>query len=215
MPPSAIANSCTDLWNPVEGARVIVPLSGVLAGFMFSAIVIIITVNRPNSRGETEASYALRLQVVALLTTIVMASTNVNIAGEQICLRARTEWVMSAGLLWMAVVLSSISLVWLMIAYGWNSPQIIRLWAEGRLFRTLRQTGRCAAVLQQLRRRRPSGKHVRLSSRHLDLHSTHRSCELVPGQQAPPASGQPRLAATDRIVLQVRDRLYGPILYPA
>lgn len=42
-----------------------VPLTGVLAGFMFSAIVVIITVNRPTGTGRTEAFFALRLQVIA------------------------------------------------------------------------------------------------------------------------------------------------------
>lgn len=144
MSPAAIDSACTDLWDPVAAARVMVSLSGVLAGFMFSAIVIIITVNRPDGSGEVAANYALRLQVIALLTTIVSASANINTAGERICLRARTEWILSAGLPWMAVALSSISLVWLMIAYGWNSPQIIRLWTGGAYFALF---GRLAGAL--------------------------------------------------------------------
>ncbi|WP_157610003.1 hypothetical protein [Spirillospora albida] len=122
-----LSGACQNLWDPTEAAKVMVPLTGVLAGFMFSAIVVLITVNRPTGTGRTEAFFALRLQVIALMTAVVAASSNINIAGEKVCLRARTEWVLSAGMLWTAVTLMSISLIWLLVAYYWTSPEVLRL----------------------------------------------------------------------------------------
>ncbi|MFI0406800.1 hypothetical protein [Actinomadura sp. 3N508] len=90
---------------------------------MFAALIEVVT----GSRRCPKAALAMRLLLTALMSFTLTASAGINMAGERVCGRARTQWVLAVNMCWSAAVALGMVLIWLIIAYGWQVEGVLRL----------------------------------------------------------------------------------------
>ncbi|MEU8572506.1 hypothetical protein [Streptomyces asoensis] len=91
--------------------------SGLLAGFVFSAVVIVIGQRREEADALASAR-ALKLMLPGFVGLAMASYLRAVIAGEGVCFRASTEEVFSGGVLCVEAVLVLVGITWLIPAYG-------------------------------------------------------------------------------------------------
>ncbi|WP_395111655.1 hypothetical protein [Actinomadura sp. SCN-SB] len=101
-------------WNPITAAGNWVPFLGVLAGFVFAGIIVILS-ERPGQ--GTAATNALKLLFTAFFSLVVTAYLSTIISGEQTCPRANTAQAFLGGILAIAIIAMIVALSWLLVAY--------------------------------------------------------------------------------------------------
>jgi len=111
-------------WNPVAASSAESAVAAVLAGFVFSGIVVILSTT---TRRRFEAAQALKLLLVAFLGLAVTSYLLANDAGEQTCPRADSLVVVVGGPLGTFSVLMLVSLTWLVAAYGGELEDVLKL----------------------------------------------------------------------------------------
>ena len=129
MLPGALAGatgSCVgDLeWSATNAASSQSALAGVLAGFVFGGIVVVLSV-RPASKRE-EAAIALKLLLCAFFGLAVAAYLLADQAGDTDCLRAGSEEILSGGILGTFAIVMIVSLTWLIVAYDVHAHGVLR-----------------------------------------------------------------------------------------
>lgn len=102
-------------WSAKAAASGQSVLSGVLAGFVFAAIVVILS-TREGRRGK-EAADALKLLFSAFFGLGVTAYLFADQAADSNCLRAGAEEVLAGGLLGTFAIVMIVALTWLVVAY--------------------------------------------------------------------------------------------------
>lgn len=111
-------------WSATTAASGQSVLSGVLAGFVFGGIVVVLSV-RPARRRE-EAAKALKLLFCAFFGLTVAAYLLAAQAADTECLRAGSEEVISGGLLGTFAIVMIVSLTWLIVAYDVHAHGVLR-----------------------------------------------------------------------------------------
>jgi hypothetical protein len=116
-------------WDATTAASGQSVLSGVLAGFVFGGIVVVLS-TREGRRGR-ETARALKLLFSAFFGLVVTAYLFADQAADTNCVRAFAEENLAGALLGTFALVLIVSLTWLVVAY--------RLHAEGTLgfFRSL------------------------------------------------------------------------------
>jgi hypothetical protein len=120
--------SCASFWSPIAAAGPESALSGVLAGFVFAGIVVILSTKpSPDSRqdgGKTPRSYALQLLTTAFIIFALDSYFTSISAGELACNRAYAESILSGGVLGTGAIMLVVGLSWLLVTYSDNSDEI-------------------------------------------------------------------------------------------
>jgi hypothetical protein len=111
-------------WSVTLAASGQSTLAGVLAGFVFGGIVVVLSV-RVASRGE-EAANALKLLFCAFFGLAVVAYLYTDETGDKICLRASSEAALSGGILGTFAIIMIVSLTWLIVAYNRHAHDVLR-----------------------------------------------------------------------------------------
>jgi predicted membrane channel-forming protein YqfA (hemolysin III family) len=121
-----VPGSCVGLleWSPTQAASSQSALAGVLAGFVFGGIVVMVSV-RVATRSE-EAARALKLLLCAFFGLVVVAYLFADLAGDSNCLRANSEEVISGGILGTFAIVMIVSLAWLTVAYEMHARGVLR-----------------------------------------------------------------------------------------
>lgn len=112
-------------WNPVAASSAESAVAAVLAGFVFSGIVVILSTASTSRRFE--AAQALKLLFIAFLGLGVTSYLLANNAGSQTCARANTLVVVAGGPLGTFSALMLASLTWLVAAYGGAFVDVLKL----------------------------------------------------------------------------------------
>ena len=99
-------------------------LAGVLAGFLFGGIVVVLSVR--TARHSSEAANALKLQFSAFVGLAVAAYLLSDQAGDELCLRATSEKAVTDGIFSTFAVVAVVSLTWLIVAYERHTHGILR-----------------------------------------------------------------------------------------
>lgn len=113
-----------DDWSPALAASSQSALAGVLAGFVFSGLVVVLSVRIANR--EEEAASALKLLFCAFFGLGVAAYLLADVAGDSNCLRSSTEETIAGGMLGTFAVIMIVSLTWLVVAYGLHTRGVLR-----------------------------------------------------------------------------------------
>jgi hypothetical protein len=116
---------CGGFWSPIMAAGPESTLSGVLAGFVFTAITVILTTSsarparpaRPDKAGEGR-SYALQMLASAFIIFALDSYLGSVIAGELACSRAYAQIALLGGILGDGAILTIAGLGWLIVAYS-------------------------------------------------------------------------------------------------
>lgn len=129
MQPSASAlasGSCVgDFgWSATVAASGQSTLAGVLAGFVFGGVVVVLSV-RVASRTK-EAASALKLLFCAFFGLTVAAYLLADVTGDKNCLRATSEETLSGGIFGTFAVIMLVSLTWLVVAYDRHANGVLR-----------------------------------------------------------------------------------------
>jgi hypothetical protein len=111
-------------WNPVAASSAESAVAAVLAGFVFSGIIVILSTS-PQRRSD--AAQALKLLFVAFLGLAITSYLLANDSGEQTCSRADTIVVLAGGPLGAFAVLMLVTITWLVSAYGEQYEDVLRL----------------------------------------------------------------------------------------
>jgi hypothetical protein len=111
-------------WSVTDAASGQSTLAGVLAGFVFGGVVVVLSV-RVASRTE-EAAMALKLLFCAFLGLAVAAYLLADLAGDKNCLRATSEAALSGGILGTFAIIMMVSLTWLIVAYDRHAHGVLR-----------------------------------------------------------------------------------------
>jgi hypothetical protein len=98
-------------WNATTAASGQSLLSGVLAGFVFGGIVVVLSTKESSNRPE--AARALKLLFSAFFGLVVTAYLFADQAADTNCLRAQSEEVLAGGLLGTFAIIMIVSLTWL------------------------------------------------------------------------------------------------------
>jgi hypothetical protein len=105
---------CEELdWNPIASASSYSALTAVLAGFVFTGIIVIVTERAP-AAGRVRT---LTLFLSALVVLGFGSYLDALIAGEIACLRAWSVGVVASGLLGLGAVNIFVGLAWLLDTY--------------------------------------------------------------------------------------------------
>jgi hypothetical protein len=116
---------CTGLdWNPITASGSEAAVAAVLAGFVFSGIVVILSTT---TKRHFQAGQALKLLFVAFLGLGVTSYLLASDSGEQTCSRADTLVVIVGGPLGSFSALMLVALTWLVTAYGAEYEDVLRL----------------------------------------------------------------------------------------
>lgn len=99
-------------------------LSGVLAGFTFAGVVLVLSVRAPS--GGFAAANAAKLLFSAFLGLAVAAYLLADQAADTYCRRASAEEVVAGGILGTFAIIMIVSLTWLTIAYGMQDHGVLR-----------------------------------------------------------------------------------------
>jgi hypothetical protein len=110
-------------WSATNAASGQSVLSGVLAGFVFGGIVVVLSTKE--SRKPLEAALALKLLFSAFFGLAVTAYLFADQAADTNCLRAQSEEVLGGGLLGTFAIIMIVSLTWLIVAYGLHAEGVL------------------------------------------------------------------------------------------
>lgn len=102
-------------WSAAAAAPGQSTLAGVLAGFVFGGIVVMLSVRVP-SRSE-DAARALKLLFSAFFGLAVVAYLLADQAADTNCLRAASEETLSGGILGTFAIVMIVALTWLVVSY--------------------------------------------------------------------------------------------------
>jgi hypothetical protein len=121
--------ACSGNWSPISSSGPESTLSGVLAGFVFAGIVVVLSVRRPDRdmRGSKDGNpriYALQFLLAAFIIFTLDSYFSSVTSGELACNRAYAETVLSGGILGTAAVMLVASISWLIVAYSDPSDEI-------------------------------------------------------------------------------------------
>jgi hypothetical protein len=108
---------CGGNWSPLVAAGPQSTLSGVLAGFVFTAITVVLSTS-PSRQVSKQRSYALQLFAAAFIIFALDSYFTSIGAGELACNRGYAENVLSGGILGVGAVLMIAGLSWLVAAYA-------------------------------------------------------------------------------------------------
>jgi hypothetical protein len=99
-------------------------LAGVMAGFVFGGVVVVLSTK--DGRKPPETGRALKLLFSAFFGLAVTAYLFADQAADTNCLRAQSEEVLTGGLLGTFAIIMIVSLTWLIAAYGLHSDGVLR-----------------------------------------------------------------------------------------
>jgi hypothetical protein len=121
---------CDGWWSPIAAAGPLSALPGVLAGFVFAGVVVVLSTT-PNSRpssphGENEIhrSYALQFLTAAFIVFALDSYFSAITAGELACNRAGAQTLLTGGMLGTGAIMTVVGLGWLILAYANNTQEI-------------------------------------------------------------------------------------------
>jgi hypothetical protein len=112
-------------WNPIASAEAMSGFCGILAGFVFAAVVMVIGEKNPTG-GDGHASRGLRLLLPSFFGLAVAAYLYALTAGELVCRRALTEQLFAGAILAADAIVVILSLAWLLLAYQRNQHGEVR-----------------------------------------------------------------------------------------
>ena len=101
-------------WSPIAAAPSQSLIAGVIAGFLFAGIVVVLS---QRTRRHQDSTRALKLMLTAFLGLVVTSYLYATLAGEETCPRAETEAVLNGGVLGICGIVLIVSLTWLVAAY--------------------------------------------------------------------------------------------------
>lgn len=123
---TSATHSCTPFdWSPIGAASSQSAIAALFAGFVFTGIIVILTVQSHSHRRE--AAQALKLLLTAFFGLAVNAYLLADMAGEHTCLRAQTTEVLAGGSLGAFAVMMVIFLTWLVAAYNRKDSEVLKL----------------------------------------------------------------------------------------
>ncbi|WP_416960405.1 hypothetical protein [Streptomyces sp. Agncl-13] len=122
--PDVCTNGQLD-WNPIGSAGAFSAFCGILAGFVFSGVVMVIGQQNP-AGGDAHASRGLRLLMPSFFGLAVTSYLYSVVTGELVCRRALVEQLFVGGILAANAVVVIAALSWLFLAYGRNSDGEVR-----------------------------------------------------------------------------------------
>ncbi|WP_369188106.1 hypothetical protein [Streptomyces sp. R08] len=122
--PDVCTNGPLD-WNPIGSAGAFSAFCGILAGFVFSGVVMVIGQQNP-AGGDAHASRGLRLLMPSFFGLAVTSYLYSVVTGELVCKRALVEQLFVGGILAANAVVVIAALSWLFLAYGRNSDGEVR-----------------------------------------------------------------------------------------
>ena len=101
-------------WSPIAAAPSQSLIAGVIAGFLFAGIVVVLS---QRTRRHQDSTRALKRMLTAFLGLVVTSYLYAALAGEETCPRAETEGVLNGGVLGTCGIVLIASLTWLVAAY--------------------------------------------------------------------------------------------------
>ncbi|MFE5406807.1 hypothetical protein ACFQ9Z_37060 [Streptomyces sp. NPDC056580] len=107
-------------WSAVGSAGAMSAFCGIMAGFVFAGIVVVIGERNPAS-GDGHASRGLRLLLPCFVGLATASYLYALTSGELVCNRAITEQLFSGAILAGDAVVVIVALAWLLPAYGRNT----------------------------------------------------------------------------------------------
>ncbi|WP_405844628.1 hypothetical protein [Streptomyces sp. NBC_01518] len=122
--PDVCTNGQMD-WNPIGSAGAFSAFCGILAGFVFSGVVMVIG-QQNSAGGDGHASRGLRLLMPSFFGLAVASYLYSVVTGELVCRRALVEQLFVGGILAANAVVVIAALSWLFLAYGRNSDGEVR-----------------------------------------------------------------------------------------
>jgi hypothetical protein len=113
---------CEEFWSPIVAASPESALAGVLAGFVFTAITVVLTTS-PSRDDEAkekpvQRSYALQLFASSFIIFALDSYFTSVTAGELACSRAYAESALAGGILGDGAILMIAGLGWLIVTYS-------------------------------------------------------------------------------------------------
>ena len=99
-------------------------LAGVMAGFVFGGVVVVLSTK--DGRKPPETGRALKLLFSAFFGLAVTAYLFADQAADTNCLRAQSEEVLTGGLLGTFAIIMIVSLTWLIAAYDLHADGVLR-----------------------------------------------------------------------------------------
>jgi hypothetical protein len=111
-------------WSPIGAAASQSAIAAVLAGFVFSGIIVLLSVTRTDSL-KRESAQALKLLFTAFFGLAVTAYLLAVMAGEQKCARAQTIEALTGGALGAFAVIMITALTWLVVAYERHNDGVL------------------------------------------------------------------------------------------
>jgi hypothetical protein len=120
--------TCHGWWSPIAAAGPQSTLSGVLAGFVFTGIVVVLSTSpdtkSPAVERSVNRSYALQLLASAFIIFALDSYFTSICAGELACNRANAEAFLSGGALGTGALMLIAGLSWLLITYSEQAQDI-------------------------------------------------------------------------------------------
>jgi hypothetical protein len=115
---------CTTVdWSPINAAGAQSAIAALLAGFVFTGIIVVLSV--PSQRHHREAAQALKMLLTAFFGLAVTAYLLADMAGEQACMRAETTEALAGGSLGAFAVITVVALTWLVVAYDYHENDVL------------------------------------------------------------------------------------------
>jgi cytochrome bd-type quinol oxidase subunit 2 len=125
--------SCGGYWSPIVAAGPESALSGVLAGFVFTGIVVILSTNPNSAQSLSEKlrqrAHSLQLFVAAFIVFALDSYFSSITSGELACNRAYAETALSGGILGVGAILLLAGLSWLILTYSDSVREVGQLLA--------------------------------------------------------------------------------------
>jgi hypothetical protein len=110
-------------WSPITAAASQSAIAALLAGFVFTGIIVVLSAADALKR---EAAQALKLLFTAFFGLAVTSYLLAETAGEQVCLRAETTDALALGALGTFAVIMITSLTWLVVAYKQDDNNVLK-----------------------------------------------------------------------------------------
>ncbi|MFK0287984.1 hypothetical protein ACIQVL_47010 [Streptomyces sp. NPDC090499] len=107
-------------WSSIGSASAMSAFCGIMAGFVFAGIVVVIGERNP-TQGDGHASRALRLMLPCFVGLATASYLYALTSGELVCTRGITEQLFSGAILAGDAVVVIVALAWLLPAYGRNT----------------------------------------------------------------------------------------------
>jgi hypothetical protein len=132
---------CTGSWSPIASAGPQSALSGILAGFVFTGMVVVLSTKpdagvQPGASADYKSkqrSFALQLLAAAFISLALDSYITSITSGELICARANAESAWSSGTLGIGAVMLLAGLAWLLVTYSERTEDLgtILQWMMG------------------------------------------------------------------------------------